>query len=78
MGEVYKKLAAETPGFGEKVAALKPLRRNGDPEEDIAPVVVFLASDLSRFVTGVTIPVDGGLHLPGYNSTPQNLAALEE
>ncbi len=78
IGEVFKKLAAETPGFAERVASLKPLRRNGEPEEDIAPVVVFLASELSRFVTGVTIPVDGGLHLPGYNSTPADIAALED
>jgi 2-hydroxycyclohexanecarboxyl-CoA dehydrogenase len=36
-----------------------PLGRFGDPE-DYADVVVFLASDLSRFVTGHVIPVDGG------------------
>ncbi len=30
-----------------------------DPE-DTANVILFLASDLARFVTGVTIPVDGG------------------
>ncbi len=37
-----------------------PLRRIGDPEPDIGPVAVFLASDLSRYVTGQTIMVDGG------------------
>jgi 3-oxoacyl-[acyl-carrier protein] reductase len=36
------------------------LRRLGDPEADIGPVAVFLASDLSRYVTGQTIVVDGG------------------
>ncbi|MEM9465929.1 MAG: SDR family oxidoreductase [Actinomycetota bacterium] len=36
-----------------------PLRRMGTPEE-CAAVIVFLASDLASFVTGVTIPVDGG------------------
>lgn len=36
-----------------------PLGRFGQPE-DYADVVVFLASDLSRFVTGHVIPVDGG------------------
>lgn len=36
-----------------------PLRRAGDPEE-CAAVIVFLASDLASFVTGSTIPVDGG------------------
>jgi NAD(P)-dependent dehydrogenase (short-subunit alcohol dehydrogenase family) len=37
-----------------------PLRYIGDPEADIGPVAVFLASELSRYVTGQTIIVDGG------------------
>ena len=36
-----------------------PLRRMGTPEE-CAAVIVFLASDLASFVTGISIPVDGG------------------
>jgi NAD(P)-dependent dehydrogenase (short-subunit alcohol dehydrogenase family) len=32
----------------------------GDPDTDFAPAMVFLASDYSRFITGQTIPVDGG------------------
>ncbi len=32
----------------------------GQPE-DIADVVVFLASDESRYITGQMIPVDGGM-----------------
>jgi 2-hydroxycyclohexanecarboxyl-CoA dehydrogenase len=36
-----------------------PLGRFGQPD-DYGDVVVFLASDLSRFVTGHIIPVDGG------------------
>jgi len=47
----------------ERVAAAisnTPLRRLGTPE-DVADVVVFLASDAARFITGQTLFVDGGL-----------------
>jgi NAD(P)-dependent dehydrogenase (short-subunit alcohol dehydrogenase family) len=37
------------------------LRRKGDAETDIAPVLVFLVSDASRFITAQIIGVDGGV-----------------
>ena len=37
-----------------------PLGRDGDPEADIAPVVAFLLSDASQYLTGQTLMVDGG------------------
>ena len=36
-----------------------PLGRIGTPE-DIAQPAVFLASDMARYITGITLPVDGG------------------
>ena len=44
----------------EQIEAQTALRRWGTPE-DIADVVVFLASDAARYVTAQTIEVDGGM-----------------
>lgn len=41
-----------------------PMKRFGQPEE-IASMVVFLASDASRYVTGQVVSVDGGLTMVG-------------
>jgi len=48
------------PGVIEDIEAQIALRRWGLPE-DVADVVVFLASDASRYVTAQTIEVDGGM-----------------
>ena len=48
------------PAEFERRNAEKCIPRLGDPEADIAPVAVFLASDESRFVTGQTMFADGG------------------
>jgi 3-oxoacyl-[acyl-carrier protein] reductase len=44
----------------DRISASTPLGRWAQPE-DIADVVLFLASDAARFVTGRVIVVDGGL-----------------
>ena len=41
-----------------------PVQRLGT-KDDVANAAVFLASDLSSFITGATIPVDGGMMLLG-------------
>ena len=48
------------PGVVEEIEAQTPLRRWGTAE-DVADVIVFLASDAARFVTAQTISVDGGM-----------------
>jgi meso-butanediol dehydrogenase/(S,S)-butanediol dehydrogenase/diacetyl reductase len=48
----------------EAMIAKTPLARIGKPD-DIASVVVFLCSDLARFITGQNIVVDGGMTLHG-------------
>jgi NAD(P)-dependent dehydrogenase (short-subunit alcohol dehydrogenase family) len=77
LGQVFAKLVQDVPGFLEAATQNNPLLRAGDPEDDIGPVVVFLASEMSRFITGELINVDGGQNLPGYVSKPHNLAELE-
>ena len=51
---------AALPGFAEGTLAAIPMRRLGKPEE-IASVVMFLASDLASYVTGAAFVADGGL-----------------
>ena len=48
------------PGGQEAFLATVPIGRVGDPQHDVGAVVRFLASDSARYVTGATIPVDGG------------------
>lgn len=46
--------------FTERTIARTPLGRIGQPD-DVADVIMFLLSDQSRFVTGTSLIVDGGL-----------------
>lgn len=72
-GAGFERRVREEPGFAERAAQSNPLGRVGDPEHDIAPALLFLASEMGRYVTGTVIPVDGGVHLARYNSKPADL-----
>lgn len=50
-------------GILDSVLRATPLERAGDADE-VADVIVFLASDRARYVTGQNLIVDGGLGLP--------------
>ncbi len=52
------------PDEEERYVRTTPVGRIGEPE-DIADVVVFLCSDMARFITGQNIVVDGGMTLHG-------------
>lgn len=49
----------EKPQWREAIVKSVPLGRVGDPEADIAPAVLSLATDL-RYLTGATLMLDGG------------------
>ncbi|MFD0826935.1 SDR family NAD(P)-dependent oxidoreductase [Neobacillus sp. M.A.Huq-85] len=48
------------PQLYDEMIKKVPLRRLGDPEQDIGRVAVFLASSDSDYITGQTFMVDGG------------------
>jgi 3-oxoacyl-[acyl-carrier protein] reductase len=52
----------KTEAGREIVLGMQALKRIGKPE-DVADVVAFLASDAARWITGASIPVDGGSKL---------------
>jgi NAD(P)-dependent dehydrogenase (short-subunit alcohol dehydrogenase family) len=65
------------PDHVNHVVRQTPVARMGEPE-DVADVVVFLCSDLSRFLTGQNLVVDGGLtlHTSGVDGIFQRLQPL--
>ena len=55
-------IASYTPEQKEERATQIPLGRLGRPE-DVADACLFLASELSDYITGETINVNGGLYI---------------
>ena len=60
MTEGVQKWSEAAPELYQQSLQRIPLGRFGDPETDVAPVVAFLISDDSKYVTGQTIMADGG------------------
>jgi NAD(P)-dependent dehydrogenase (short-subunit alcohol dehydrogenase family) len=60
---IDEKTGQPTPR-GRKIIASTPMGRYGKTE-DLKGTVLYLLSDISRFVTGVIIPVDGGFNAYG-------------
>jgi NAD(P)-dependent dehydrogenase (short-subunit alcohol dehydrogenase family) len=57
---ILDKLAPEYSEWVKDMMSHNSMGRIGDPAGDIAPVVIFLATDESRWITGQNINVDGG------------------
>ncbi len=59
-GTIRTRVWDDQPESLARLSELYPLGRVGEPD-DIAAAVAFLASDDASWITGVTLPVDGGL-----------------
>ena len=57
--EIVPLLIGATVGEVERELVLQTLARAGKPEDIVGPAI-FLASDLSSYVTGTIVMVDGG------------------
>ena len=66
--DAWQALLSKTPMTEEQLEgwlmATTPAKRWAETEE-LGDAVAFLCSDRARYITGVSLPVDGGLHLKG-------------
>jgi NAD(P)-dependent dehydrogenase (short-subunit alcohol dehydrogenase family) len=53
-------MAATLDAFGDQIAANAPMKRIGRPD-DMAGAAIYLASPAGAYLTGVILPVDGGI-----------------
>ncbi len=61
MSEAMEGFLKSDPAYQEGLVASVPLGYIGDCEKDIGRAVVFLCGPDSRYITGATIPLDGGM-----------------
>lgn len=59
---MLRKVFDSDPDRANRVLERTPMKKLGSPE-DVAAAAVFLASDAAKFITGVNLPVDGGISI---------------
>ncbi len=74
---IWEEARNNVPGLIDDLAGQIALKRWGFGD-DIADVVLFFASDASRYVTGETLVVDGGLARVTASNAPPALPELED
>ena len=74
---IWEEARNNVPGLIDDLAGQIALKRWGFGD-DIADVVLFFASDASRYVTGETLVVDGGLARVTASNVPPALPELED
>ena len=66
----YVAFAEAAPENAAEMLKQNPLGRMGDPEHDIGGVALFLATEDSDYITGMTMFADGGSHMNGVQWDP--------
>lgn len=74
---VFEEMKVVDPTFADRWSYQNPVGRMGDPRNDIAPVILFLASPAAGYITGELIHVDGGAHLARRASKPADLSIFD-
>ena len=60
MKTAMTKASAESEEIDARLMSLTPMKEWGGPH-DVAKAVLFLASEDAAYITGVALPVDGGI-----------------
>ena len=63
--EAWRSFQQYDPEGSARILKANPSGRMGEPEADIGPLAVFLASEGAGYITGNTIHADGGSHING-------------
>jgi NAD(P)-dependent dehydrogenase (short-subunit alcohol dehydrogenase family) len=58
---IFQNLLSKSPGFEFRFSSDIPFGRRDTTPKDVSEAVVWLCSDSASYITGVMIPIDGGI-----------------